>query len=308
MSYGQGNIITANDNPDFNTLRALVNDVFADNNAGATAEASANFGYGRTPAIASVLPGDTVTAAQWNSLFAAINQCATHQGTSLGIVPASVAAGQLITAYDGGTGLVQVINNLRANRLAVAAGQTSATAGGGRLTSTRVTSWDNLLIHEFDVSFGSYDAARHFFNTGGQIRLSAARTGGSSSLQNDAWTNLLSEVGLVSFDHTQTTNTGSSGTASNIGFYNLTSVYQTIFNAVPSGGYYFADQYRIEARSSGAFGASGTIQFRVSFDTVPGADVVDGTISSFVDDRRSVNAIEIPAPAYLTTTELTSGS
>ena len=308
MAYGQGNIITANDNPDFNTLATLVNEVVSDTNSGATAEASANFGYGVSPAISLVSPGDIVTAAQWTALFSAISRAATHQGTSPGIVPASVSAGQLVVAYDGATGLVQVVNNIRSNRLNVAAGQSAVTAGGTRLTSTRNTSWDNLLIHEFNVDFGSYDAARYFFNTGGQIRLSASRSGGSVSLQNDAWTSLLSNIGLVTFDHTQTTNTGSTGAGSSIGFYNLTSTYQTIFNATPGGGYYFADQYRVEARSNGAFGSSGIVQFRISFDTVPGADVVDGTINSFVDDRRSVGAIDIAAPSYTTTTPLSSGS
>ncbi len=66
MAYGSGNLVTA---ADFNAIAADVNAAYADTNAGSTVEASANYGYGQTPAVAPVATGNSITAAQWTALF-----------------------------------------------------------------------------------------------------------------------------------------------------------------------------------------------------------------------------------------------
>lgn len=311
MAYGQGNLITA---ADFNSIVADVNEVYADSHSGNTTEATANYGYGKT-AVPTVSAGNLITAAGVNSLLTAIHECATHQGTSVGSVPASVSAGTLITAYDGVGGLLDVVSNIRTNRLNVAAGQTTTTSGGTKLISSRATAWTNTIVHEFTVTFSTYNAARYYFNTGGQIRLSADRTGGTVNDQNTSWDAILSNMGTIIFGHTETTTTGVTGTASTIGFYNLTSTFQTVFTVTGSGdplySAYSSDSYTVEARADGGLGSSGVIRFRVTF-TDAGDNLVDssadGTIRSLIDERRSTGSVTITSPTYATVTGLAAGS
>lgn len=302
MAYAQGQVITA---ADFNTIRTDVNDVYADNNAGSTVEANANFGYGQT-AISSVSAGQVITAAQWTSLFDAIDLSGTHQNTSTGIVPASVSAGQVITAYDGGTGLLQVVTDIRTNRLLVDASEATITTNGTKDQSTRTTAWNTQLIHEFTVDFGTYDAARHFFNTGGQIRMSADRSGGTANQPNTDWTNLLIAIGDVVFDHTET-NGGGTGTSTAIGFYNLTGTFQTVYDAAGSVPYEL-NTVTYEARADGGLGSSGLIRFRITYDDGETTTDIDGTFNSNVDERRSTGAITITSPTFATITEVTAGT
>lgn len=303
MAYLQGQSITA---ADYNSLKDDVNEVYADSHAGETSESPGNYGYGETPTAATVSVTDSITAAQWTGLFSSLAACATHQGTSMGIVPSSVSIGQTIESYDGGTGLLAVISDVRANRFDVAGGQSTITSSGGKLTSSRGTSWTNQLQHIFTVDYGSNDNARHFFNTGGQIRFSGDRTGGSASNQNTIWTNFLTAMDTVTFDHTDTTPLGA-GTGSSIGFFNLTSGYQTVYEySTPSYGY-VDNIIRIEAQYVSPR-ANGELRFRVTYISEPGPNVIDGTITSMIDEKRSTGAIVKASPTFATTTGLTAGT
>ena len=64
------------------------------------------------------------------------------------------------------------------------------------------------------ITFVSADAARYFFNSGGKIRFSSSRTRGSSTSQNNAWTNVLNSAGTIEFG----------GDTENLDFYILKNV------------------------------------------------------------------------------------
>ena len=98
MAYQSSGIIEASNptNEDFNELVALVNEVYNDLNSGQFNLAQGTYGYGQTPAVATVAPGDIVSAAQWTALFEAFHACATHIGNPTGNVPTSVAIATLV--------------------------------------------------------------------------------------------------------------------------------------------------------------------------------------------------------------------
>lgn len=304
MAYGSGNVITA---ADYNAIADDVNEVYGDTNNGSVIESSASFGYGQTETALPISIGNVITAAQWTALFQSIQSCATHQGTTTGIIPALVTSGTIITAFNGVGGLLDITNSIRNNKLLVAAGQTTTTSNGTRLQSVRSTSWTNTLVHEFTADFGTYNAARYFFNSGGQLRFSASRTGGAANVQNTNWSNTLgTKWGVVTFDLSNTFGS-SSGTPSGIGFYNLTGAYQTIYTITGSG--YYGDVVSLEARMDGGLGGSSAVRFRWSMLSEPGPDAITGTITTYIDDRRATgSAVSIPAPTYSTLTSLTAGT
>lgn len=293
MSYAQGEIITA---ADFNALANDINEVYADNNSGEIVESLANYGYGETETTVDVSVGEIITATQWTQLFSTIDACSIHQGSSMGIVPSSVNAGDIIFAYDGPSGLLQIVQDIRANRLMVDSGQVTITSGGAKSISTRVTQWDNYVRHKVTLDFGSYDNARYFFNSGGQIRFSASRIGGAATLANNEWSALLSSIGDVIFNHTETISTGV-GSPNSLGFYNLTTEYQEVFWA--TGGFYYGGNiFTVSARFLDPIGTNGLLRFRINFENDVNSDPVSGTLTSFVDERRSSGTINKTSPIY----------
>ena len=70
MAYQQGDTIQASD---YNTFAGNVNTIIG--------TGSNDSGYGLSE-IATINAGDTITAAQWNSLLSGLQKAANHQGTT----------------------------------------------------------------------------------------------------------------------------------------------------------------------------------------------------------------------------------
>lgn len=159
------------------------------------------------------------------------------------------------------------------NKLACADNQRSIETG---ITSTYTSPWNTILYHQVTVTFTSSLQARYFFNSGGQIRFSAYRTGTASTTKDTEWTNMLgnntspSGMGSIFFDHTQTGTVpgtaavGRTGTGSGIGFYDLTTTNQQIYITTAAAGVYLENDYNIRARLNTAFG-SGTEPTQIIF-------------------------------------------
>jgi len=172
-----------------------------------------------------------------------------------------------------------------------------------KITNTRTTSWTNTIQHIFTVSFSSSSAASEFFRLSGQIRFSGARYGGSANSQNTDWTGLLSGAGTVMFEKTQTTQTGTIGTPTLVGYDDLTSTYQEIFNVYGSG-VYSGDRIRIRARAD----STTVLRFEVTYYDANDGTIdqsVDGTITSVISERKHSS---LSSPTYTTTTSLSSGT
>lgn len=165
--------------------------------------------------------------------------------------------------------------------------------------------WSNQLQCTVTVSFSNANNARWFFNSGGEIRFSSSRTGGSSNAQNNSWTSLLSSAGTRIFG-AQLPNTGFSPT-NGTNFWRLTTSYQ-IWYSVSASSSYTQNVYRIQARRNSA---STQIQFLVQWIdgytdpdtsttdgstytdpfTNPPGDEVDGTISIAVSTKEATGPL-----------------
>ena len=310
MAYQQGDTITA---ADYNTFATNINTIIG--------TGSADSGYGLSE-IAAVSAGNTITAAQWNSLLSGLQKGANHQGTTLTNASNTVAQGGNILPLSNLEADITLITN---NKLTAAGANMAADSG---VTSTRTSAWTGTENHIFTVTFASANAARHFFNSGGEIRLAGSRSGGSSTDQNTDWTNLLSNMGTVKFAEGATTYTGSGGTAAAIGFDDLTTSNQQIFTATGAGNY-SSNDYTAYAKADAAYGSATVITFTLDFKddhaaqtgtytggglgTAPnegnawsGADEVDGTLTSTITTFRADNAsyVQVANPTFATTDAL----
>ena len=310
MAYQQGDTITATD---YNNFAANVNAVIG--------TGSGDKGYGLSD-VSNVSVGATISAAQWNALLSGLQKAANHQGTTLTNASNSVSTGGNILPLSN---LAADITLIDTNRLNVDASNL-ATAQAG-VTSTRTTAWTSNVQHIFTVNFGSNNAARHFFNSGGTINMSFSRSGGTSSNQNTSWTDLGTAVGTVKMRQTTTTRSGSAGSDTAVGFGDLTGTNQAIFNGTAGSGDYSANDYNIQAKTDG----SGLVTIEIDFNddhtaetgtftggglgTAPnegtawtGTDSVDGTLTSTVTFDKADNAsyVQVASPSFSTTTALSA--
>lgn len=197
--------------------------------------------------------------------------------------------------------LLAKIDLIETNKLVIGPGQSSI---GTARTSQRTLAWNATITHAVTVDFGSANGARYFFNSGGEIRTRATITGYSGNIGDD-WNTLLTNMGTIKFNHTETTSTGT-GTGSAIGYYDLTTTDQTIFTKVGSG-VYLANDYTVKARkdTTGRY-VYLTITFNddkvanPNFDESPG-----GTTTSYVEAFYATGTnVEVSEPSIATTTEL----
>ena len=142
-----------------------------------------NYGLGQT-AIATNVAGDTITAAEWNSLFTGMDNIANHTNDTL-TSTAARSAGDTIAIKSA---LEADLATLAAS---VAAGCTSATAvsaGSELQSSTSDTRWVGSHIVEHSITFASNNALRWFFNAGGTMRMTFTRNsnGGGSATSKDS--------------------------------------------------------------------------------------------------------------------------
>lgn len=313
MAYQQGDVITATD---YNNFVANVNAVIG--------TGSGDKGYGLSE-VSTVSQGGTIQASDWNSLLAGLQKGANHQGTTLTNASNTVSTGGNIVPLSN---LDTDIGLIDTNRLTAAGGNMSTGVAG--VTSTRTTSWNTSVTHTFTVTYASANAARHFFNSGGKIKMAFARSGGSSTNQNTSWTNLFSDLGTVSLNANGTTISGSSqggnGANGSRGFHQLNATPAEILNTTSSTADYTANDLDIKASVSGAVV---TVTITLNDDHVAetgtytggglgsapnegtgwtGSDAVDGTLTSTVTFDKADNAsyVQVASPTFNTTTEISA--
>lgn len=266
-------------------------------------------GYGQTNlSSGQVSVGTVVTAAHVNNLRADMIRARWHQtGTDPSASYPTYSNTDLI-AETAFANFETQIATIETDKLLIGAGQSTIATGN---TSVRSTAWNGTLTHAITVDFGSDTAARNFFNSGGQLRFRATLTGGAGdSIYND-WNSMLTNMGTISMDYTQTTATGT-GTGSAIGFYDLTTSNQQIFTKTGTGTY-SANDYTVYARCDVANNSSGgaryvyiTINFNDDKGPNPNYDEnVTGTLTSYVEHLRATGSnVQVPAPTFTATVNL----
>jgi hypothetical protein len=273
MTYSIGGLIQALDYNGFaSTATPNVNQVWA--------TGSGNSGYGQ-PTLSSVTAGQTITAAHWSSLFNAIIKSGAHQGTTLGAFNnPNPLPGEVISYESNLSSNIVSIFNQRLN--AASQGGTSTT------TATSTSTWSDAMTVTFTVSFASANAARYFFNSGGQFGLTFSHPMGVGI--NTVFNTIASGFGTIWLSSPTSGTVSLSGTNysgvtqiggslanstiySNKGFYALNSSTQELARHIYTGGggyyyyYYYGNDSYISVRAS--YNGSGVVTVTVLWDEVP---------------------------------------
>ena len=262
MSYAQYGTISATDynalvggNPV--TSSGTLNTVWA--TGGTTA------GYGQ-PALANVTVGQTVAASEWANLVIKTANAASHQGTTITAVTAPVV---------GGT--ITYLSAIPTNLTTIYAPRLNAATQGTTVanTATYGSTWSTQITFTHTVSFANGDAARYFFNSGGQLKVTCSTSNNAAGI-NLLLNNLASNVGTVvlsapssgtatiaSTSYNGITKVGGGGNAptvsTNNGYYALTTSNANVFTQTASTGPsgYLSTYIRVIAKSNGTQGSNG---------------------------------------------------
>lgn len=272
MAYAQFGLIQAQD---FNTLVGG-NPTATANTLNATwATGSGSAGYGQT-AVANVAVAATVAASSWNALVSNTASAATHQGSSITSVTAPTA-GTVVTHAAAIPTNLQTIYTNRLN----AADQSDSTAN----TVTRGTTWNSAITFTHTVAFANNNAARFFFNAGGQLKMTVSHANTSSPI-NVLFNNLAVNVRTVVLSAPNTgtasiagttyngiTKVGTGGNSPTIlqnnGYYALTTSNANVFTQTASTGPagYLGSKIVFIAQSNGSPGNE--IKIFTVWDEIP---------------------------------------
>lgn len=264
-----------------------------------------NKGYGQTavPQVAQYAP---ISYTDWANATNKTSTIASHQNTSIASVTTATQGAKI--TYDANIATnISTVTNARLN--AVAQGSTSSTATAYNAT------WSSQASFTHTVTFASGDAARYFFNAGGQIALSFSSPSGSginalmNALGTACGTIVLSSptsgtVSIAGTSYYGITKIGGSGStttlSSNTGYYALsttdTEVFKQLASGTPSG--YVGSFITVNMKTNGTQGSNGdngsVITITTLWDEIPnGLSVSSGTTVTLT--------VRPPSTTYLTT-------
>lgn len=316
MSYAAGGTIQAND---YNNLAwggnsSNVYNSTITNTAQVWGVGFGHRGYGQTTSqIAAVAIGNDVTATQWAGLIYTINNALGHQSGAGG----QLASGSNIGVTAGAT--IQYFANVATavgtiNTNSNTAATTGATITGASFAASITggpTSFTNIFTRQIRF-WGGPDAARYFFNAGGQIKwvITSATNNNSTLTSADLVTQWGTyQAGGTLFNSSSTPRTGSGGTVNtantSLGFWQAGTVTTTI-SQITSANYryeYNQDFTNVRVRTDGVAGSNGANGGNLFIDfgssktaTVPGLnDAVNVTVNHRID-------IVLPESTFLANT------
>ncbi len=285
MTYQQYGLLQASDFNDLvgpsttaiaNTLNAVL----------ATGNGRGGVGQGAVGQV-PVQNVNTITKVgpdDWNNLRNNIIALANHQGSTVTEMPTAAQYELISASMTTGANPVSIFaNNLKTiytNRNNIAAQGTSSTT-----TTARATSWTNAITFTHTITFQNGNAARYFFNAGGQIALTFSHPTGTNV--NDLWNKLAAACGTIVISSTNSgtvtiaevvydgvTKVGGSGTPTTLakdkGYYGLTSTDQEIFKQTatvgPAG--YLSSLISVKVKTNGTQGTNGDIGSIITITTL----------------------------------------
>jgi hypothetical protein len=238
-------------------------------------------GYGQT-ALGNVNVGAVVQATEWASLVNRTANAALHQGTAITSVTAP-AVGNVIAALTAIPTNLTTIYNSRLN----------ATSQGATISNAAVyaSTWSTALTFVHIIDFPDGNAARYFFNSGGQLKVTCSHANTTAGI-NLLFNGLASNIGTVAMSAQTSgsisiagssfngiTKVGGGGTAptisTNSGYYSMTTSNVTVFTQLASGSPagYLDTFIRVIAKSNGTQGsysdAGSIITLYTIWDEVP---------------------------------------
>ena len=276
---------------DYNAIRNKVTNVLG--------VGSVDSGWGQTVQSSAVAEGTKVTVGQYTNLrYDIINSYRHIFGSDP--IPVSVIEGGSIrfsavdapvTTYD------TIANTIVSNRFTVAASQSATQSFGSASTSwpgPYGSTWNSLITSTITVTFATANQARHFFNSGGLVRISASRTATTLvTTQAAEWTSLLTSAGTQSFGAIISPPAGMPGSPNGQNWYRCTNSFQE-WSSTSGSSPYGSNSLKIDARcadqTDNITGSARILELRVRFvdnytDPGPPApdDAVDGTFAVSVN-------------------------
>ena len=236
-------------------------------------------------------PRQEITATQWNSLFTAMDNLADHTNDTL-TSTAQRSTGDLIEIKSA---LIADLGTLAASVQAGCPNATALTTSAAQQTTLAAGRWNVSHIVEQSISFGQANTMRWFFNQGGKIQINVTRTSNSGSVasaKDQAIDDLIDSLGdfkiksqssEYSVDGSTDVNIlgdGSSAYDLNIGFYDLTTSYQTILVLRQDFQTYQFMNFKIEAKLNAAPGTATVMTVRTSLLD----PFIDGSTTAGSDD------------------------
>jgi len=282
----------------FNRLRQRILNVVNNSDYGTNPQTNqAVGGYGQTYTINSATVGGVIGTLEHRQLYQAIAAARLHQTGSLPILVSPIDEDDIIGQTETKRLLGQnvVTDDLLAGyddmEAAIAAAEADLRNDvhhvGSRelfnlLSTTRSSNWGNTQTStsincEFQVDFGSTANARKFFNTGGDIRISAQhniQNGVAASAAKDtSWQTLLNNFSYILKSRS------SAGTAQQInqGWAGLTNSYAQVGYYANAGGGVYAENYvKISAKVDQATNTAGNSRYLYIKVELVDADTGDG--------------------------------
>ena len=221
-------------------------------------------GYGQdATAMTTVSSGGTVSAAQWSTFIQRLNLCLAHQsgagvqlasGSNIGIV-----AGATISAFANANIAVQTVTT-NANLWTAQGSTTVGTPVYQTLTAADYAAY--TLVWNRTITFASGDAARYFFNAGGQLNWSFVTYSlNATGRSNDVVTLFTTNLGggnIRGLNGTAITGAGGTvGTNSGKGYWQLTSSPQLVASITSTVASYTGDVANVNIRTNGVQGSNG---------------------------------------------------
>lgn len=285
-----------------------------------------SFGYGQPVSSSQVSTRSTVTSTKLAQIRSDMDIAHSHQ-TGQPITLNLISPGDIIGADASGGDTTKgfkdyltLMTTLETNRLIVDPSNLELVPSIA--SDQRTNSWSRVTIQsEVELAFTTSNAKRHFFNAGGEVRISGVVTnlgavGSESYSRNLGWQQLIENPGIFSFDRDSIdiTNTGALNIVfpqtKDYGNNQLSSSYSEIFRKNAAGAVYSDSFWTIEARAP----TSSTIRFRLSlFDGGPESDpdgLATGSVYGGVNEPvtaditmrfggvRAAGPVDLPFPTY----------
>jgi hypothetical protein len=318
MAYAQGSLISATDYNNFigDTTTSVANKL---NTMWGTGNGRSGIGQSALPQVAV---DSIVSYSSWNNLISAIYNLASHQGTT--IAPITITEDEIIaTEYLPGS---TVNDAFTYNLETLYAARNNCAAQGASIatTSTRRTTWNTHAYFIHTVTFQSGDAARNFFNAGGQLAISFSHPSGTGI--NNLWNLLAASCGTILIsspssgtvriagtNYNGVTKVGGSGSpqilTTNNGYYALNTTYKEIFKQkAVNGNYKYLNSFiSVNIKSNGSQGSNGdlgsVITIITKFDELPDGLTIFGYTSAIASAGTSVTvSARPPGTTYIQNT------
>lgn len=290
MAYTAGDAILDNE---YNDFVGSSSDPFGINHIAGTG--SAQYGLGES-AVATVSAGGAITAAQWNSLWTAMNNAANHTNVDTGGGAGVLASTSAVSSGDAIAIKAALITDLAALAAQVALGSPSATAlttsSALQTITTAAEGWDTSATHEHSITWASADRMRHFFNAGGKVRIVTSTTEGAVSTKDQAFKDLGTAIGNLDIGAQASTRSGSGETQTTDGlangFHDLTASYAVILKLTSDNTSYTSNTLEISAKLDAAVGTAVTMTIKmIATDPSSDAQYTAGNTDSIPADVKN---------------------